>query len=95
MPAIVALCCKYAVDRLRLFGSALRDDEDPKTSDFDFLAEFGPPSAGINLFDPQFGFQVDLERLLDRPVDVVDWNAAKKPMFRKTVDAQAREVYAR
>lgn len=67
---------------------------DPQTSDIDFLAEFGPPPPGVNLFDQQFGLQVDLERLLGRPVDVVDWNAAKKPIFREIVDAQTREVYA-
>lgn len=36
------LCRKYGVLRLRLFGSALRDDWDPNQSDFDFL-----PSSAI------------------------------------------------
>jgi predicted nucleotidyltransferase len=91
---IVALCQKYGVQRLRVFGSALRPDWDVETSDFDFLAEFGPPPPQVNLFDQQFGFQVDLERLLKRPVDVVDWDAVKKPIFRQVADAQAREFYA-
>lgn len=93
-PQIAALCRRYGVERLRVFGSALRPDWDELTSDFDFLAEFGPPPAGVNLFDQQFGFQVDLERLLGRPVDVVDWRAAKKPIFREIADAQSKEVYA-
>lgn len=91
---IAALCGKYGVKRLRLFGSALRPDWDANASDLDFLAEFGPPPPGINLFDQQFGLQVDLERLLGRAVDVVDWAAAKKPHFRHSAEAGALEVYA-
>lgn len=91
---IAALCLRYGVRRLRLFGSALRPDWNPATSDFDFLAEFGPPPMGVNLFDQQFGLQVDLEALLGRPVDVVDWNAAKKPIFRQIAEAQSTVVYA-
>jgi len=91
---IEVLCRRYGVKRLRVFGSALRPDWDPNKSDFDFLAEFGPPPPGVNLFDQQFGLQVDLERLLGCPVDVVDWHAAKKPIFRSIADSQARDVYA-
>lgn len=91
---IASLCQKYGVDRLRVFGSAVHANWDPVTSDFDFLAEFGSPPPGVNLFDQQFGFQVDLERLLGRPVDVVDWNAAKKPIFRKMAAEDAKEIYA-
>ena len=62
--------------------------------------EFTRPSTrGSGLRDEnenemKFGLQVDLERLLERPVDVVDWKAAKKPLFREVVDAQSKEVYA-
>ena len=91
---IEALCKRYGVERLRVFGSALRPEWNAESSDFDFLVEFGPPPPGINLFDQQFGLQVDLERLLGHPVDVVDWKAAKKPIFREVAEAQARVVYA-
>lgn len=91
---IANLCRQYGVERLRLFGSALRADWDPEHSDFDFLVEFGPPPPGVNLFDQQFGLLVDLERLFGRPVDVVDWKAAKKPLFREIADAEAKELYA-
>lgn len=93
-PEIEELCRRYGVTRLRVFGSALRPDWDESTSDIDFLVEFGPPPAGVNLFDQQFGLLVDLERLLGVPADIVDWDAAKKPTFRQAAEAQAREVYA-
>lgn len=38
--AIAALGQKYAVRRLDLIGSALRDDFDPSRSDVDFVVEF-------------------------------------------------------
>jgi len=91
---IEALCRKYGVARLRLFGSALRSDWDPNSSDFDFLAEFGPPPAGLNLFKQLFCFAADIEEALGRRVDVVDWNAARKPHFNKIAEAEAQEWYA-
>ncbi len=90
---IEELCRKYAVKRLRLFGSALREDWDPTSSDFDFLAEFGPP-VGMNAFDQFMGFLFDLEALLGRDVDVVDWNAARNPFFKRHAERSAKELYA-
>jgi hypothetical protein len=90
---IEELCRKYAVKRLRLFGSALREDWDPESSDFDFLAEFGPP-VGMNAFDQFMGLLVDLEALLGRKVDVVDWNAARNPFFKRHVERSAKDLYA-
>ena len=90
---IEALCRKYAVKRLRLFGSALREDWDPDSSDFDFLAEFGSP-VGMNAFDQFMGFTLDLEVLLGRKVDVIDWNAAKNPFFKRHAERSAKDLYA-
>ena len=90
---IEELCRKYAVKRLRLFGSALREDWDPESSDFDFLAEFGPP-VGMNAFDQFMGLLLDLEALLGRKVDVVDWNAARNPFFKRHAERSAKEFYA-
>lgn len=87
------LCRRYAVTRLRLFGSALTENWDPQTSDFDFLAEFANP-VGMNAFDQYMGFVVDMEALLGRKVDVVDWNAAKNPFFKRHAERSAMEFYA-
>ena len=90
---IESLCRKYSVERLRVFGSAVRDDWDPRTSDFDFLAEFGVAN-GMNAFDQFMGFVLDMESLLGRKVDVVDWNVAKNPFFRRHAERSARDLYA-
>jgi predicted nucleotidyltransferase len=43
--ALMALCRRYDVARLELFGSAARGaDFDPASSDADFLVEFKPGS---------------------------------------------------
>jgi uncharacterized protein len=93
-PEIEALCEKYGVTRLRLFGSALRPEWNPEKSDFDFLAEFTDPPPGQNLFSQLFSFGVDMEDLLGRKIDIVDWKAVTKPIFREAAEAEAQEWYA-
>ena len=39
---LAELCRQHRVQRLALFGSALREDFDPERSDLDFLVEFEP-----------------------------------------------------
>ena len=56
------LCRQYHVQRLALFGSALRDDFDSVHSDLDFLVEFEPLPAGTYA-DTYFGLLEALEQL--------------------------------
>lgn len=97
--AIAALGQKYAVRRLDLIGSALRDDFDPSRSDVDFVVEFAEsnPTAAtppMNPADRYFGLLLDLEDLLGRPVDLVSYRAIRNPHFRKAVDATRVSLYA-
>ncbi len=69
LEAIEALCRKYGVEELSVFGSVLRDDFQPD-SDVDFLVRFKNEDAGpwmAKLTD----LEEDLSRLLGRRVDVV------------------------
>lgn len=91
---IESLCRRYGVRRLSLFGSATTNAWDPATSDFDFLVEYGPESDVLEPLDRLVGLQLDLERLLGRRVDAVDWGATKNPHFRALAKEQAREFYA-
>lgn len=90
---IEALCRKYNVLRLRVFGSALREDWDPETSDFDFLAEFAAFTSAEERWR-QVDLILALEELLGRPVDVVDWGAARDPRFMSVAAGTARLFYA-
>lgn len=64
---IVALCERYPIRRLSLFGSVLRDDFGPG-SDVDVLVEF-EPNSGMSLFD-MGEIQMDLMDLIGRDVDL-------------------------
>ena len=88
-----ALCRRYLVRRLRLFGSAVSGEFDPQRSDLDFLVEFDVP-ARMNRFDQFFGFREELTTLLGRRVDLIDWKAARNPYFRKQAESEAVELYA-
>jgi len=90
---IAELCRKYCVQRLELFGSALRDDFDAQNSDLDFLVEFEalPPGTYANAY---FGLLEGLENLLERKVDLVVASAIKNPYFREGVDRKKALLYA-
>jgi uncharacterized protein len=64
-----ALCRRFHVRQLDLFGSAARGDFDPEHSDIDFLVEFDR-SASLHAFDAYFGLKEALEELFGRPVDL-------------------------
>lgn len=88
-----ALCRRYGVRRLDLFGSAATGAFDPDRSDVDFLVEFDDDPA--RLFDRYFGLKESLEALFGRPVDLVSESALENPYFRARVEAERRPVYAR
>lgn len=48
----------------------------------------------MNAFDRYMGLVLDLEALLGRKADVVDWNAASNPFFRRHAERSAKEFYA-
>jgi uncharacterized protein len=88
------LCARYNVRRLALFGSAARgDDFRPESSDLDFLVEFASPEAG-RYADRYFGLLADLERLFDRPVDLLDVAAIRNPYLERAVTVSQELLYA-
>jgi predicted nucleotidyltransferase len=76
------LCRRYHVLRLDLTGSAARDDFDPERSDVDFLVEFDRTHPEAMSFDTYFGLKESLERLLGRPVDLVESSAVRNPYLK-------------
>lgn len=90
-PEIIALCQKYGVIRLDLFGSATGPSWDPETSDFDFVIEFADYWPGIS--SRFFDFGDDLENPLGRKVDFVS-ERRMRPRFRASVDRSREAVLA-
>lgn len=90
---LVRLCRQYHVQRLALFGSALRSDFDVEHSDLDFLIEFEPLPQDTYA-DTYFGLLEALSQLFGRPVDLVVESAIKKPYFRESVEHNKALLYA-
>ena len=93
---LIALCQRYDVARLEVFGSAARGaDFDPAHSDADFLVEFKPGSA-LPPLEQFFGLAEALEKLLGRSVDLVERQAIEKSrnyIRRRQVLSEAEAVY--
>jgi predicted nucleotidyltransferase len=89
---IAALCRRFGVQRLDLFGCAATGAFDPTTSDLDFVATFANthvPGYAARYLD----FADALEALFGRPVDVLTENMIRSPYFRASVEATRRPVY--
>jgi predicted nucleotidyltransferase len=90
---ISAICQRYRIRRLDIFGSAARaDDFDAAHSDADFLVEFAPGTAvGLDAF---FGAKADLEKLLGRGVDLVEPGAIRNPFVLASINGSRESAYA-
>ena len=91
--AIAALCERFGVARLDIFGSALRDDFRPGESDLDLLVEFAPldPHA---LADAYFGLLDGLRELLGTDVDLVMSDAVKNRYIAREIERTKQSFYA-
>ena len=88
---IQRLCRKYNVRKLVVFGSAAQGDFDPEHSDIDFLVIFDerPCVAYANAY---FGLWEDLERLFQRPIDLMTESGLTNPFLRKEVEKSQQAV---
>jgi uncharacterized protein len=92
--AIRSFCQKWKIQRLELFGSALRDDFRPE-SDFDFLVTFEPESRW-SLFD-LVSMEIELTEIVGRKVDLVSRRGiehSRNALRRKTILESAEVYYA-
>jgi uncharacterized protein len=92
---IAAVCRRHRVVELALFGSILSDGFGPD-SDIDFLVRFENDDLGPWMARLQ-ELEDDLERLLDRRVDVVDWagiEQSSNPYRRAGILSGRKLLYA-
>lgn len=89
---IIALCKKYKVKTLYVFGSILTPRFN-ENSDVDFSATFNhdpdPLIAGENLLN----FYMDLEELMGRRIDLVDEDCLKNPYFIEELNETKQLIY--
>lgn len=91
--AIAALCARFGVKRLELFGSAARGDFEPGASDYDFLVELDPTVAGSRAAR-LIGLAEALETLLGAHVDLVNPRYIRNPYFAADVERSRVPIYA-
>jgi predicted nucleotidyltransferase len=91
--AIAAACARYKVARLDAFGSALRHDFVPGSSDIDLLVELAPmdPYARV---EAHFGLLAELRALLEGEVDLVMVGAVKNRFLARTIERTKQPLYA-
>jgi len=92
--ALAALCRRFGVQRLDVFGSAARGaDFDPRRSDADFLVSFSSQANDLSRF---MDFKEALEALLGRAVDLVEREAveaSRNYIRRRSILSEAEPVY--
>ena len=93
LQSVSALCRRYRVARLDVFGSAARGNFESSTSDLDFIVIFEPMSPADHA-DAYFGLLDGLESLFDREIDLIEEEAIKNPYFRRSVSASRVQLYA-
>jgi predicted nucleotidyltransferase len=91
--AIVETCVRHRVVRLDVFGSALREDFRPGTSDLDLLVEFAPMAPYARV-DAYFGMLEELRALLGVEIDLVMAAAVKNPYIARDIERTKRTLYA-
>lgn len=95
MDKIIALCKKYKVAKLWVFGSILtpRFNAD---SDVDFSVNFDAETIkndGLDWAEIFFGFMHELENIIGRRIDLVCDDNIRNPHFRQELDSTKQLIY--
>jgi predicted nucleotidyltransferase len=90
---LAEICRRHNVRRLDLFGSAVGPNFDPRTSDLDFLVEFGPFIRG-EYSEHYFALIEDLKSLFGRPVDLLVSRAVRNPYLLESINRTRESLYA-
>jgi uncharacterized protein len=91
--ALIDLCKQHKVKELYIFGSILTA-KFTDSSDIDFLVQFDTIDLP-DYFNNYMDFKEKLETLLNRPVDLLENQAIRNPIFRQVLDRDKRLVYDR
>ena len=93
MDKIAALCRKYKVAKLWVFGSILTPRFNDN-SDIDLLVIFDKTKiALLDMADVFFDFIYELEDLFGRKVDLTDYTAIKNKYFKEEVDEKKQLLW--
>ena len=93
LAAIAAACRQHHVALLHAFGSVLRPDYRPGSSDIDLLVEFEDLKA-TDLVEAYFGLDQQLTDIIGPAIDLVMATAIRNPIVRADIDASKQLIYA-
>lgn len=88
-----ALCEKYSVKRLTLFGSAVKGTFREESSDLDFAVEFHPAGDPLVRGERYLDLLVALRDLFDRDIDLVVTTTITNPYFRQVLELTEQPLY--
>src|SRR5687767_12074299 len=91
--AIADVCSRFQVERLEVFGSALREDFKAEESDVDLLVKFKPMESYARV-DAYFGMRDELRTLLNREIDLVMEGAIKNRYVTREIERTKQLLYA-
>ena len=88
---IKSLCYKHKVKKLYAFGSALSVNFNPQ-SDIDFTVDFESLDL-MQYADNYYDLKFSLQKIFNRPIDLLEEKAIKNPYFRQAIENKRRLVY--
>lgn len=89
---IIALCKKYRVKALYVFGSILTPRFNDK-SDVDFSATFNHDSDPLIAAENFMNFYMELENLMGRRIDLVDEEFIRNKYFMEELNETKKLIY--
>ncbi len=89
---IAAACRRYGIERLFIFGSALRDDFRPGDSDLDLLVEFGPLEI-TKRFHTFLEARDAFRKIFQTDVDLVMHGAVKNKIIAAEIDRTKKLIF--
>lgn len=89
---IIPILKKYGVSRASLFGSVVRG-EDKKSSDVDILVDLPSNVRGFDYIDMRIDLQNELEKKLNKKVDLVEYTTIK-PSLKKYILSSQLLIYS-
>ena len=91
MSDIKRLCSNHKVKQLYAFGSVLTN-KFTNESDVDLVVDFDPIDVSLYA-DNYFDLKFSLQKILNRPIDLLEEKAIKNPYFRQNLNQQRRLIY--
>jgi predicted nucleotidyltransferase len=88
-----ALCEKYSVKRLTIFGSAVKGTFDPEKSDLDFAVELFPHVDPVVEGRKYLELWDALESLFGRSVDLVSLAEIRNPYVAASIRRNQLQLY--